>query len=119
MARTALTSATSSSYADGVADVNFQAVDQPNGNSFTNDGKTVLLVNNGSGGNVNVTFAVSASKYTVNDAITKTPNGPVAAGDVGFYGPFPTAIYGNTVNVDYDTGTSITAAVVQLEDTPL
>ena len=118
MARTALSKVTASSYGDGVADAGFEAVDQPNGNSFVNTGKTILIVTR-SGGAVTPTFALSASKYTANDAITKTPNTPIADGNYGIYGPFPTAIYGATVNVDYDTGTSVTAAVIELEDTPL
>ncbi|KKN71039.1 hypothetical protein LCGC14_0424560 [marine sediment metagenome] len=119
MPPTSLTKVTASSFADGVADVGYEAADQPNGNDFVNTGKTILLVDNASGGNVTPTFAVGASKFTVNDAITKTPNTPVAAAKVGFYGPFPTAIYGSTVTVNYDVGASITVAVVELEQTPL
>jgi hypothetical protein len=119
MPATSLTKVTATNFGDGVADVGFEAVDQPNGNDFVNTGKTVMIVENASGGNVNATFTVGASKYTVNDAITKTPNGPVAAADVGLYGPFPTAIYGSTVTVNWDVGASISVAVVELEDTPL
>ena len=77
-----------------------------------------MLVKNGSGGNVNLTYSVGATKYTLNDAVTKTPAGPVAAGDTGFYGPFPQAQYGATVNLDWDTDTSITVAVVETLSTP-
>lgn len=120
MPATTFTKVTAVNFADGVVDVGFEAVDQANNNDFANTGKEVLLVNNGSGGDLNVTFpSVPASKYTINDALTKTPLGPIANGDIGFYGPFPTAIYGNTVEVAYDTGTSVTAAVVTMQDTPL
>lgn len=116
---TSLSKVTASSFGEGVADVNYQAVDQANGNEFVNTGKTLLLVNNNSGGDVNPTFTVGPNKYTLNNQITKTPNGPVSASDSGLYGFFPTAMYGTTVTVNWDTGTSIEAAVVELEDTPI
>ena len=121
MPATSFTKVVAVNFADGIADVGFEAVDQPNNNDFVNTGNTVLLIANGSGGAVNVTFpTLPASKFTVNDPLTKTPSGGVvAAGDTALLGPFPTAIYGATVNVAYDTGTSITAAVIELEKTPL
>lgn len=118
MPATALTKVTAASFGDGVADVGWQNADATNKNSFVNTGKTLLLVTR-TGGTVQPTFDIGASKYTVNDAITKTPSGPVGDGDVGIYGPFPTAIYGATVTVDYDTDTDVDVAVVELEDTPL
>ncbi len=119
MPATSLSKVISSSFGDGVADAGMEAVDQPNGNDFVNTGNTILLVENASGGNVAPTFPLGATKYTANDAITKTPNGPVAAADVGFYGPFPTEIYGSTVTVNWDVGGSISAAVIEMERTPL
>ena len=75
---------------------------------------------NGSGGAVVVTFpSVGPNKYTINDALTKTPTASsVAAGDTALF-HFPVKIYGTTVTVAYDTGTSITAAVIDLADTPV
>ena len=120
MAHTALTKVTASNFADGVANVGLEAVDQPNGNKFVNTGKTVLIVENASGGNVTITFTnIPASKFTVNESTIKTPNAPVAAANLGFYGPFDTAIYGTDVEIDWDVGASISVGVVELEPTPL
>lgn len=120
MPATALTKVTASKFGDGVADAGFQAVDNGNGNNFVNTGRTILLVTR-SGGTVNVTFtSVGPNKHTLNDTLTQTPaGGAVTAGKIGVFGPFPTAIYGGTVTIGYDTGTNVTAAVVELEDTPL
>lgn len=120
MPATALTKTTALGFGDGLADAGFQAVDQPNTNSFVNTGSTILLVTR-SGGTVNVSFSsIGPNKYTLNDTLTQTPSGgAVTTGKIGVFGPFPTAIYGSTVTVSYDTGTSVTAAVVELAGTPL
>jgi hypothetical protein len=119
MSATALTTVTSAAYGFGVADANFQAVDQANGNVFVNTGNTLFLLTR-TGGAVNPTFsAIPASKYTLGITGSKVPATPVAATKIGVYGPFPTAIWGNAVTVSYDTGTSVTAAVVELAPTPL
>lgn len=120
MPATSFTKVTAANFADGIADVADEAADQANSNDFVNTGNTFLIVINASGGNVTPTFGpLTASQYTVNDAITKTPATPVPTLKTGFYGPFPTAIYGPTVTVNWDTDTSITAAVVEVEATPL
>jgi len=120
MPATSFTKVTAANFADGIANVGFEAVDQANSNDFVNTADTYLLVDNASGGNVTPTFGpLLASKYTVNDALTKTPASPIATLKQGFYGPFPTAIYGTTVVVNWDVGTSITAAVVETQRTPL
>ena len=119
MPATALTKVTALGFGRGVVNAVFQAVDQPNGNSFVNTGRTIFLLTRTATGGVAPTFALTASKYTANDAITKTPATPVALNTTGVYGPFPTAIYGSAVTVNFDTGASVTAAVVELEDTPL
>ena len=119
MPATALTKVTAAAYAHGIADAGFQAVDQPNTNTFANTGRTLLLLTR-TGGSVAPTFsAIGASKYTLGIAATRVPATPVTAGKIGVYGPFPTAIYGSTVTVSYDTGTDVTAAVVELAETPL
>lgn len=120
MPHTALTKVTASNFGDGVADVGLEAVDQSNGNTFVNTGKTILIVENASGGGVTPTFTnIPAGSRTVNESIVKTPNSPVAAANLGFYGPFPTAIYGPNVEVDWDTEASISVAVIELEPTPI
>jgi uncharacterized protein YaaQ len=116
---TALTKTTAAAYAHGVVDAGFQAVDLANDNNFVNTGKTLFLLTR-TGGSVNPTFkAIAASKYTNGLAATRVPATPVTTGKIGVYGPFPTAIYGTTVQVGYDTGTDVLAAVVELSETPL
>ena len=119
MPRTALTKVTSVNYADGIADLGFQAADQANGNSFVNTGKTTLIVTR-SDGTVNITFSVGPNGRTINDTVTKTPSGGVVTiGNYAHFGDFRTEIYGNTVNIDYDTDTNVTVAVIEQEPTPL
>ena len=119
MGATALTKVTAAAYGHGIADANFQAVDQGNGNTFVNTGNTVLLVKSASG-SVNPTFtSVAASRFTNGQTETKVPATPVTVGHVGLYGPFLTGIYGNTVTVSWDTDSGVTAAVVELTETPL
>ena len=121
MPATSLTKVTALNYADGIPDAGFEAADQSNSNDFANTGKEVVSVINGSGGTLNVTYTLlPASKYTVNDVLTKTPSGGVVAnGGQAFLGPFDPAIYGNTVTLAYDTDTSVTVAVVTMQDTPI
>ena len=121
MPATSLTIVTAADFADGVADVGYEAADQSNTNDFANTGKEILLVDNASGGNCLITFpSVPASKFTINDVLTKTPDATtIANGKVAMYGPFTTAIYGGTVTIGYSTDTSVTVAVVTMPDTPL
>jgi hypothetical protein len=115
MPETAFTKVTTAGFGEGIVDAGYEAVDQPNGNKWTNTGREVLLVANGSGGNVVLTLNVPAGDRTYNKAYTKTFT--VAAGDTGVFGPFPPSVYNQsdqTVTVAWDTGTSITAAVVDL-----
>lgn len=107
---------TASAFGEGVADVGFEAVDQGNGNTVANDGRTRVLINNGSGGNVTCTVTAVAGPSTFNEAFTKSLT--VAAGDIGMMGPFPTAQFGNTIELSWDTGTSITVAVINETPTP-
>ena len=45
--------------------------------------------------------------------------GVVTIGNYAHFGDFRTEIYGNTVNIDYDTDTNVTVAVIEQEPTPL
>ena len=118
MPYTALTVTTSPAWGAGLADAGFEAVDQANGNNFTNDGRTVLLVNNGSGADLDVTINAPAGPHTVNKAQTKVLT--IANGDIGVLGPFAPEIFDNAgvVEVDWESGTSVTAAAVKLAQTP-
>ena len=118
MAAAPLTAVIATAYAKGVASAAFQAVQAgADGNYFANTGKTLLLVTR-TGGAVNPTFkSIGPNKYTMGvSAATRVCAEPIADGKIGVYGPFPTAIYGTTVTVTFDTGTAVTAAVVELAD---
>lgn len=118
-ARSVLTVTTSPAFGAGLADAGFESVDNTNGDEFDNNGNTVLLVSNGSGGPLTVTITTPAGIRSVNEIVTKSL--VVADGDVGFAGPFPQAIFNQTtgrVYLDWSTGTTVTAAVVKMDATP-
>lgn len=120
MARTTLSAVVSPAFGDGVADTSAEAVDNANGNDFANDGKTVMVVENGSGGSLTVTLSLPAGPKTANEAITKTL--AVADGKEAHFGPFQLSLYNQSngrVNVDWSTGTSVTAAIIQQTRTPV
>jgi hypothetical protein len=110
MPATTLTKVATAAFGEGIADVGYESVDQPNGNDFANTGKEIVLVKNASGGNVVCTVTAAANRETFNKAWTKTLT--VAGGDTGQLGPFPTQIFGTAPAIAWDTGTSISAAVV-------
>lgn len=80
------------------------------GDSFANDGKTYLKVNNGGGGPITVTEKIPTSKRPEGLAITeKTVSVP--AGEERIIGPFPIGTYNDTdsrMNVTYSAVTSVT-----------
>jgi hypothetical protein len=114
MARTSLTVVKTAAYGAGVADVGFEAVDQPNGNVVDNrSGRLRLLIANASAGTVTCTVKTKAGPLSVGEVVSKTLT--VAAAKTGFMGPFDPSIYeqaDGTVLVDWDVGTSITVAAV-------
>lgn len=116
MPATSLTKVTASKYGVGVADMGFESADAGNNNDFANTGKERVVIKNGSGGPLTVT--IPNAPGIGDDTYTKTPNGPIADGDQGYYGPFPTKHYGDTVELAYSTGTSVEVAVIEEEDTP-
>ena len=61
MARTAL-AITDVPNQGGIANITFASADQPNGNMFDNDGNTVLLVKNPTGGNITLTVRAVADE---------------------------------------------------------
>lgn len=118
MARTSLTVTEIPSWGDGLADAGFEAADQSNGNDFTIEKSTVVLVNNGSGGNLTVTLNLPASRHTANDAATKTF--VIANGDIGVCMLFP-SLYRQSDGkawLDWSTDTSVTVAVCEIQETP-
>lgn len=93
----------------------FVAADQVNGNQFMNtDERVFLYVKNGGAGAVNVTIL---TPITVDDLSVPDRVVNIAAGVNKLIGPFQKQYYNQTdgmVYVDYDTGTSVTVAVVRL-----
>lgn len=86
--------------------------DAANGNSFTNDGKTELIVHNGDAAPHTVTVR------SVNDPYGRTGDVavPVAAGERAFLGPFEQNLFNQadgTVNVDWTASTSMKVATRQ------
>jgi hypothetical protein len=82
------------------------------GHSISNDGKkTFLHVKNGGGGSVDVTVQTpgSVDGLAVADRVVAVP-----AGEERAIGPFPTAYYGSTVNVDFSGVTSVTVAALKV-----
>lgn len=112
MPRTAFTVVETATYGEGLADVADEAADQPNGNSMVNTGREILVIINASGGNVVVTVTAGALAATFNKAWTKTLT--VATLKTGVLGPFPPAVFGTTLSIDYDVGASITVGAVSL-----
>ncbi len=109
---TALTTAIIAGYSEGLANINPQAVDQPQGNTFTNTGRELLVVTNGSGGALTGTITSLAGDPTYGEAVTK-PLSP-ANGQTGIFGPYPVSVFGPSPTITWSTGTSITCAVVRL-----
>lgn len=92
-----------------------EAADAVNGNYFANSSQNVVvLIKNGSGGALTVTFETITTYDSLNmpDLTVSIPNG-----EERIIGPFDNSKYGQTgnlVNVDYSTGTSVTILAFKL-----
>ena len=102
---------------EGNAALTFNAADQANGMKFVADGRTALIVKNGSGATRTVTLTDVADTKGRRAPSSKTSIS-VAAGAERWIGPLPsegwTQPTGNdqgTVLVDIDSATSVTIAV--------
>lgn len=116
MAYTALTLNTMSAVSEAViADIE-EAVDNVNGNSFQNNGRVLLYVSNGSGGELTVTID---TPYILDGLELTDSVITIDDGDEAIIGPFPTRSYNQRgsdqgkVFVDWSSGTSVTAAAIQ------
>jgi hypothetical protein len=110
MARTSLTLTDSS--LDGVA-ITYAAVDATNGNYFVNTGQEYLIVKNDSASSITATVvSVPCSHGRTDDSVVT-----VAAGAEKVVGPFKRDLFNQSgtsnVNVDFSSGTSVTAAVIK------
>jgi len=83
--------------------------------TFANDGKTILVVDNASGGALGVTFDLAVDPNASEPAAeTSATSISVPAGERHFLGPFPTGKFGTTVTVNYDSTATITAGAFRL-----
>lgn len=75
--------------------------DPVNGHTISNDGKTFLLVRNSNGGSTarTVTFQIGG---TIDGHPVQGRAVSIAAGASRYFGPFPSAQYPASINVDVD-----------------
>jgi hypothetical protein len=83
--------------------------------TFVNNGRTLIEVNNGGGSSTTVTFVTSGVyglgtiSYDVADDAQTVTNGTSKV-----FGPFDTTLLGTTVTVTFSPTTSVTARVIAL-----
>lgn len=86
------------------------------GDSFLNDGKTLFMVMNGGGSPITITETLP-STAVVDGQLPASRTVTVAAGERTLIGPFPTAIYSDTLgymNIAYSGVTSVTVKAIQI-----
>jgi len=85
------------------------------GDTFTNDGNTIFIVKNGSGGSITVTFNDTGSISPVSGK-TFDPDVDVVvpASQDAYIGRFTTARFGTNCSVTYSGVTSLTVAAVRV-----
>lgn len=108
MPRTAIPITTNPALGGGVDSVAASATagDQANNHEFINNGKTRILMINGSGGPLTATVISKSCSHGRTLDVTMT----AAAGDSSIYGPFPQGEFNQTgglVNIDLADDTSI------------
>lgn len=84
----------------GVAPPSETDGDATNGNSVINDGQTFLLVRNSNGASTARTITFRPSAKVDGQSVTRAVSIDAAASR--YFGPFPTGIYGRTLQVDVD-----------------
>ena len=86
------------------------SADASNGNTFANDGATLLVVRTtGTAVTPSVAYAQTL------DGIQPSPRALTAAATTAttVYGPFPPAVYGTSVTVTWSVGTGVTFFALQ------
>jgi hypothetical protein len=87
------------------------------GDVFTPGAQTFLHVKNGGGSNQTVTVA-AAGGQPLSDLTFTNPSCTVVAGGAEFMGPFPASVFagsGGTASITYSGVTSLTVAVLNME----
>ena len=107
----ALSVASLGTFSTGIGDIGLTAA-AGGGDTFANDGQTLFVAANGSGGAIVITVTGVAGAKTYNYAIPKTRS--ATAGKTTIMGPFPVAVFSGTCSVTYDGVTSLTVAPVSL-----
>ena len=116
MARTALTVTTTA--AAGTVLPAAAAVDNVNGNQFTNTGRELIEINNADSSSHTATFitngvySVGSVQYAISDLIVTITNGTSKVS-----GPFDKVLFNdgtNNVDVDWSSATGMTARVISL-----
>ena len=118
MARTALAVQSIPQFGAALDDVVFTAADAANNHEFINDGRTMLLMKNDSGGPLTADVIGVANTRTANRTSAETMT--AGASDICIAGPFEQSAFnqaldggGSGVFVDLSTDTSLSFAVVK------
>lgn len=82
------------------------------GDEFTNDGRTVLFVNNEDASAIDVTIVTTQTVESDLDVEDRVVN--VGAGTIESIGPFQTPIYSSTASVSYSATSNITVAAFKI-----
>ena len=90
------------------------AADQANGMSFSNDGRTILVVSNEDASAKTVTIAVNSDEFgrDVTESVT------IPAGRISVSNFFPPSVYNqaaNKVHLDFDADTSVKVAAFRMK----
>ncbi|RLB94226.1 MAG: hypothetical protein DRH26_01755 [Deltaproteobacteria bacterium] len=97
-----------------VNDIVFTAADATNDMAFENTGKEVIILKGGSSASGSMTVASVADSYRRTGDVVQS----VAADTDYFSGPFPPEVFNQSdglVNIDFDTDTDISLAVVRMK----
>lgn len=83
---------------------------------FANDGDTVVLVSNGSGGNITITATAAGTPGGL--ALSDVVTGNIATGTIGQMGPFDPTLFNNSsgnVTITCSSTSSVTIAVLRVK----
>jgi hypothetical protein len=85
------------------------------GDTFVNDGRTLLVINNGDASSKTATFNDTGSVApTQAKAFDPDVDAVVSATTIAYCGPFPIARFGTNVSVTYSAVTSVTVGALRL-----